>query len=198
MNKRQQQKLATRQKLVNTARKLFIKQGFLETTTVQIAKQSGVAHGTLFVHFPTRDYLMIEVLDAEMELLSDELNQVASRTGDFFELLDRYLDFLIEHEDIFAVLARELPFYPDELRRKALFRQAGIQGHFHRALSDAVVTDRFPACNAGMVVQTVFAQLHYYLSLRSVFVDEGSVIERFRRRIVSIARSLVTFSGEKS
>ena len=195
MNKRQQQKMATRAKLVSTARELFAAQGFLNTTTAQIAKSSGVAHGTLFVHFATREHLMVEVLDREMEALSDRLGRQMAVAGGFFDLLERYLDFLTEHEGFFSSLWRELPLYPDELRRKVMFRYAGIQTHFHRALSASVSAGEVPPCDANLVVQTLFAQLHYYLSLRTLFVEDGSVVARFRGRLRTLAR-LLTACGD--
>ena len=196
MNKRQEQKLATRKKLVEAAREAYMNEGFLGATTAQIAKSCGVAHGTLFVHFPTSDLLMMEVLDAEMAQLSDELARAVAETDDTLELLARYLDFLATHEPFFAVLARETPFYQPELRRKVLFRQSAVQAYFHRALSDDMTEGRLPQCDANLIVQTVFGQLQYYLSMRDVFVDEGSVVERFRDRILSLARTLMHHCGK--
>ncbi|MGL5664967.1 MAG: TetR/AcrR family transcriptional regulator, partial [Shewanella sp.] len=47
-----------RQAILETALRLFVDQGFHGTSTALIAKQAGVATGTLFHHFPTKEALM--------------------------------------------------------------------------------------------------------------------------------------------
>ncbi|MCE9677799.1 TetR/AcrR family transcriptional regulator [Shewanella sp. AS1] len=44
--------------ILDTALRLFVEQGFHTSSTAQIAKQAGVATGTLFHHFPTKEALM--------------------------------------------------------------------------------------------------------------------------------------------
>lgn len=47
-----------RQAILDTALTLFVSQGFHGTSTASIAKLAGVATGTLFHHFPTKEALM--------------------------------------------------------------------------------------------------------------------------------------------
>ncbi|WP_298770493.1 TetR/AcrR family transcriptional regulator [uncultured Shewanella sp.] len=51
-------KATKKQSILDTALVLFVKQGFYGTSTAQIAKQAGVATGTLFHHFQSKDELM--------------------------------------------------------------------------------------------------------------------------------------------
>lgn len=50
-----------REKLLQTALKLFVSQGFNDTPTSKIAKEAGIATGTLFYFFPTKDELIISL-----------------------------------------------------------------------------------------------------------------------------------------
>ncbi len=50
--------MKTREKLLKSALKLFAKQGINRTSTSQITKDAGVAEGTLFVHFKTKQELI--------------------------------------------------------------------------------------------------------------------------------------------
>ncbi|MGO3799348.1 MAG: TetR/AcrR family transcriptional regulator, partial [Vibrio casei] len=50
MTKRQQ----TRESILNAAWALFAENGYEMTTTRQIARQAGVADGTVFSHFSTK------------------------------------------------------------------------------------------------------------------------------------------------
>lgn len=47
------------QELLNAALKLFVENGFHGTATSKIAKEAGVANGTLFHYYPTKDELIV-------------------------------------------------------------------------------------------------------------------------------------------
>lgn len=50
-----------KQQLLDTALALFVSQGIYATSTASIAKTAGVANGTLFHHFPSKDALVLEL-----------------------------------------------------------------------------------------------------------------------------------------
>jgi len=56
---RQEQKAATRDRLVNAAMALFARKGIVQTTTADIARSIRMSHGVVFLHFPKRDDLVI-------------------------------------------------------------------------------------------------------------------------------------------
>src|SRR6266545_6173069 len=51
----------TRERLVRAALELFTAQGYHETTTPQIAKQAGVAEGTIYRHFTSKQHCFNEL-----------------------------------------------------------------------------------------------------------------------------------------
>ena len=59
-NLRQQNKEALRRRLYDTALELFDRHGYEGTTVQQITEQAGVAKGTFFNHFPTKEHLVLE------------------------------------------------------------------------------------------------------------------------------------------
>lgn len=50
--------METKEKILSAALKLFIEKGFNETPTSLISREAGVATGTLFHHFKTKDQLI--------------------------------------------------------------------------------------------------------------------------------------------
>ena len=64
---RKEQKEKTRLGLVRSAEVLFAKHGISRTTTADVAKTLRVSHGTVFVHFPTRDDLILAVVEASKD-----------------------------------------------------------------------------------------------------------------------------------
>jgi AcrR family transcriptional regulator len=59
---RQAQADDTRARLFAAAAKLFATRGYHETTVDQIAREAGVAKGTFFVHFATKDAVISELV----------------------------------------------------------------------------------------------------------------------------------------
>ncbi|RXJ70447.1 hypothetical protein CS022_23190 [Veronia nyctiphanis] len=70
---REKQKLATRQKIIDTAIVLFRAHGYDAVTTRQIAKEAGVAAGTVFSHFADKHQLTKAIFHQQItSLISGE------------------------------------------------------------------------------------------------------------------------------
>lgn len=54
----------TRQRLIRTALELFTTLGYHDTTTAQIAKKAGIAEGTIYRHFTSKQQLVNELYRA--------------------------------------------------------------------------------------------------------------------------------------
>ena len=63
---RQAQADDTRARLFAAAAGLFATQGYHETTVDQIAREAGVAKGTFFVHFTTKDAVITELVGKQV------------------------------------------------------------------------------------------------------------------------------------
>ena len=68
MNERSEEKrpnpVHSRQEIIAASHRLFLEQGFHGTTMRQIAKEAGLALGSLYTHFPGKDELFQAVFDA--------------------------------------------------------------------------------------------------------------------------------------
>ena len=185
------QKQKTRQHRLKIAKSEFVKKGFLNTTTSEISEKAGIAHGTLFLHFKNKDALIVAILDRELEEINLAIQQMIAKAVDLEQLLLQYITLLQEEEDLFVVLARELPFYNEELRRKILFRDSIIRSHFHRAIELGIKEKRYREVDVTSAVIFLFGTINYYLSLKPIFVKEGSVIEKFKPSIIKTLKNLL-------
>ncbi len=104
---RKEQKEQTRQALVKQAESLFSKQGISHTTTTEIAKKLKVSHGTLFVHFPTREDLIKSVVDDFGEQLGSSFNENLNFELKLSVLLKAHPKVLSEYEDFYRRLIAE-------------------------------------------------------------------------------------------
>ncbi len=70
---RRDQKAATRQALLAAARRCFERQGYAGTVVADIAREAGVAHGTVYVHFAGREAVADALLQDFNDALAREL-----------------------------------------------------------------------------------------------------------------------------
>lgn len=66
-NRRQEQKAATARRIFAAAVTLFREQGFANTTVEQITRAAGVAKGTFFAHFASKEALLDHIGQIQME-----------------------------------------------------------------------------------------------------------------------------------
>jgi len=69
----------TRQKIVDTARRLFAQKGVAGTTMNDIAEASGKGRRTLYTYFSRKEDVYSAVIESELERLSDKLDEVAAK-----------------------------------------------------------------------------------------------------------------------
>jgi AcrR family transcriptional regulator len=107
---------STREKILNSAQKLFSKHGYDGTTTKELAEKAGIAEGTLFRHFANKKAILVEVAtQGWVELLTDllmELSEMASYEAISQVMYKRMLR-LRENYDMMRVCFMEVQFHPD-------------------------------------------------------------------------------------
>lgn len=69
-----------RQEFVNAARELFIKQGYEPTTMSQIAERAGVAQGTFYIYFSSKQDVLMAIMRELLEAVGDVIRGLAERT----------------------------------------------------------------------------------------------------------------------
>ncbi|RMD83456.1 MAG: TetR/AcrR family transcriptional regulator [Candidatus Dadabacteria bacterium] len=81
----------TREKLRDAANKLFIRQGFKETTVEEIAAAAGVTKATFYLHFARKEDLLLEYALRRVRKAREMLPQVLGRLS-FREAVSEILD----------------------------------------------------------------------------------------------------------
>jgi AcrR family transcriptional regulator len=107
---------ATRQKLYDAAVTLIAEQGFSATTVDEIAERAGVAKGTVYYNFASKNDLFEELLRHGMELLTEALGRAAADTagrgGSHLDALDAMiragLVFIVRHPSYTQMYVAEL------------------------------------------------------------------------------------------
>jgi len=88
---REAQRLATRERLFEAAVAEFKRSGMAEADVRAIVSEAGVAHGTFFFHFPTKEHVVAELGQREELRMAGELDRYLAKPH---ELADSLLEFI--------------------------------------------------------------------------------------------------------
>jgi AcrR family transcriptional regulator len=101
--RRARNKEATRESIVTAALQLFESKGFEATTTREIATRAGVAEGTVFNYFETKDDIALHFFETEVDhaiaaVRADESLKDAKLEEKLFALIHSQIEFLAPYE----------------------------------------------------------------------------------------------------
>lgn len=116
-------------KIVEAAISAFAEKGYSNTSTAEIAKMAGVAEGTIFKHFGTKENLLLSIIipfikDFSPQMADEIFEEVMKDENLTFEkvlrnLLENRINFILDNREIFMVFIKEM-VYKEELRNKLL------------------------------------------------------------------------------
>jgi AcrR family transcriptional regulator len=122
---------STRDKILDTALRLFSKEGYLGATTREIAREAGIAEVTLFRHFASKEALFEEVINRNSFLPALKGTLPEIRDLSYEEALTviarRFIETLILKKDLIRIMNSEMQRYPDKIRK---INQTIIDGTF--------------------------------------------------------------------
>lgn len=106
-NSRHQMGRETKQKLIEVARELFWKKGYHGTSVAEILSRTGANSGSLYHFFPTKQHLLLAVLEWYAENLEAEIVAPARALADdpvdrVFAILDGYRRALLATDFTFG------------------------------------------------------------------------------------------------
>ncbi len=128
--------MSKREQILQTALRLFTEHGFRGTSTAEISKQAGVATGTLFHHFKSKEELIEELyLSAKAELAE---NLQAARSGvaepdkTIKQFWFAYVEWTISHESQYRFFkhCEASPYISESVREKGMANFAFILEDF--------------------------------------------------------------------
>jgi AcrR family transcriptional regulator len=96
MSLREKKKLETKNKIFEVSGRLFKEKGFGNTTVDEITKEAGIAKGTFFNYFPTKEALLMYFGEQKDELIYDLIEKETIKSIPIKEKIKNLLVFLAE------------------------------------------------------------------------------------------------------
>lgn len=140
---RQDQRKLTRRRIVDAARDCFYEHGVAEVSIEQIARVAQVGRATLYLHFPNKDAILLELL--ALDLLGarkifarlcalEHVDAAAAR-----DWLMEYVETLRQHSEAMRLVHVGI----------ATSEEARAKIHEHHSAVAAMMSERFPAATDG-------------------------------------------------
>lgn len=115
---------STRQKIMDAAGRLFAEKGYTETTTLAIAKESGVNETTIFRNFGNKKNLYMEIFCANTpgaeDILLSGLTNGADLKKDLSLLFREYINTCVQHIPNYRLSVQQV----DELQGLTFYQES--------------------------------------------------------------------------
>ena len=193
---RKAQKNRTREELIRAAARVMAKNGLLAARTAEIADAAGVAHGTLFAHFPTRDSLLRGVIEDFGFQVAAKIHAHAESGSSVREILLAHIEGLAEFELLYSRLILEARSIPHESRSSLISIQSAIAFHLGGAIEREIAAGKLRAAPLHLLFNTWVGLVHYYLVNGDLFAPgQSSVLKRYGKTLVDHYCSLISLGA---
>lgn len=98
-------------RILEAAIKVFARQGFYQSTISQIAKEAGVADGTIYLYFKNKDDILVQFFSYKTKLVferfREDVKQADRAVDKLRNLIHRHLEEFQRHPDMAVVYQTE-------------------------------------------------------------------------------------------
>lgn len=183
--RREREKQATRQRILDAARELFVHEGYEAVTMRRVAEKIEYSPTAIYVHFKDKAALIRELVAHDFLRFAEVLNKV-SRVQDPLERLRKlgraYIAFAQEHPTTYKLLFMQR--YPPELEDEEHggLQQGNPEQDAYAFLQKQVREAKDAGCfkpehqDVDLISQTLWAGLHGLVALHLVMKEEDDWI----------------------
>jgi AcrR family transcriptional regulator len=184
------QREETRRQLVQAGLRVVASVGFAGATTAAIALETNKAHGTVFVHFPTREAIVSELVAEVGRGMSRHLAALDSTKPTIADVMDAHLKALAASEVLYGRMLGEASTLPLAARAQIFALQAGVASRLREAYLRAPKRSVRPIDPLALTNIWISLTNHYVMN-RDLFAPNNSVIKRCGAQIKQQVLTLV-------
>lgn len=189
-SQRKQQKDKTRKQIIEAALKQFASDGLTVARTSDIARAAKVSHGTIFLHFPTREALLSAVIEYFGTQLSQRIHELVDVKASMKELLMAHLQGIREHEAFYTRLILERRLLTESC--SFVMIQSAVSFHIIQVAQREMKAGVIRIMPVDLLFNTWIGLVHHYLINGDLFSPNGSVLERYAEQLAAHFLYLIT------
>ena len=189
---RKEQKEATRLRLLQAALEVFSGRGIVKTTTAEVAKAAKVAHGTVFVHFASREDLITAVVEEFGVRMTDHVRRLMlQKDPTVKEVLEAHVQAVSRYEAFYARLVGERALLSETARARLVILQSAVAWCIGRAVEREQAAGTIRLLSPGLFFNTWLGLLHHYVCNPDLFAQRRSVLDERGQALVEHFVSMI-------
>lgn len=115
VGRRVRERLSRREDILRAARKVFFAKGFMNATVDEIAEHCGLAKGTIYLYFKSKEEIYVSLMLKGLSLLKQEMEKIHSLRMPSDRLVEKlgeiYFNFYRKNKEYFRIMF--LSSHPD-------------------------------------------------------------------------------------
>ncbi|MCB9855755.1 MAG: TetR family transcriptional regulator [Phycisphaerales bacterium] len=190
---RTRKKRKTREQLLEAAFNVFCQQGITNTRMGDIADAASVAHGTVFLHFSSKDEMISEVIKAYSGRIALRLHDMVKEKATVRDILEAHIQGLGEFEDFYFRLVSEASQLPQSARTTMIGIQSAVSIHLAEAAKHQIERGEIRPVETALLFNTWIGLVNHYVLNRTLFAPTGSVLHRWGAALVDHYLGLLSY-----
>lgn len=189
---RKEKKQLTRLRLVDSGIKIFAQRGFQNTTVDEVARNISLSHGTVFLHFPKREDLIVAVLDEFGTRLCAAFNEASVQEGNLREVLQAHLEVLEKYEDFYSRIVKEEAYLPTYVQSLFFILHAAVSQKIFMSAEKEMTSGSIRKFDKHLLFNTWISLVHYYIAHKDLFAPKESVIREKKSELLNHFLKLIS------
>lgn len=173
----------TKRKIFEIAMKLFSEKGYDATSIEEITATVGVAKGTLYYHFNSKEEIFNFLVEEGMKLLKNSIEIKTSKCDTTKDKLKAIILIqikgIVKYENMLSIIFSQL--YGNEAKNKLC--QDKVQEYIdviEKIISEGIEKNEMKECNPKLMAYTIFSLTSSIMMYKKQTGKEYSITELYR------------------
>lgn len=188
MSKRDISKIKTRENILKKTALLFKKVGFLNVSTKTISQRAKVSQGTVFLHFKTKEKLLVTIIENELEIIEKRFEDKCIIETTQLSFVKSILDLFIDNEIVLSRLFIDYRHLPIKIKNRLNEFENSIRNNFYENIRYSS-SSKINIMDTFISIESFMAQIFRYLNDKD-FKNKSSIIKEKRGRLLKLNKIL--------
>jgi TetR/AcrR family transcriptional regulator, fatty acid metabolism regulator protein len=170
--------------ILQVAEEMLMEKGYYETSIEEIAARVGIAKGTVYLHFPSKEDLVVAIFERDMQKLADFIEAIVSSPMTARGKMEAILQFMYEGISNKRMQMLDSLYNSAELRRIFLEKKActrhiweQLSARITSVLDEGKATGEFDKTLPTAIMLSAFTGLLAPRSYERLIVEEQMTAE---------------------
>lgn len=164
----------TRERLLQSAKELFSKRGYHETTVDEIVNRAGLSKGAFYFYFTSKEQILKELVKIMSDNMIENLRRNVQMEGDVEVILKRcvsdFFQMFYQDREIAYIFFFELLRVSEDFKKLHMERTQIVRDLLSQLVSRGIVKGEIKHKNVDVIVSLLMGFVRF-LYLEKVFTD---------------------------